>query len=186
LSMLTLASGQLGAMIFGDTSPALLLTFGALLLGVLLVVVAAGLSVVRKSWTPLGMSALNAVVSIVVCYVTLTLDLNLHEPAIALIRGKEAIVAIYEGTQNAATLTLRDNGKMDVFWSGWPGAISYWEGTYQRLGSDIRLHFKNGHGPERLSNRATLADNEVRILDTVHGRTMVFHIVHTEPAATPR
>jgi len=178
----TLASTRVGALFMGDTLPAALLTMGALLLCPLLVLAGIGVSVVRRSWTPLLMSALNLVVSVVVFYATLAMNLNV--PVIDLIRGKPTIVSIYVGTQNSATLTLRKNGSMDVFWSSWPGATRFWGGTYQLHGADLKLHFKAGQGP--VSNSAVVGADEVRLSRMNESTEMRFHIVHAEPGATPR
>jgi hypothetical protein len=184
LFLATLANTEVGALFMRDTWPALVLTMGALLLCLLLVLIGIGLTVVRRSWTPLLMSAVKLVVSVFVCYATLVLVLNV--PVIELIRGKPAIVSVYVGTQNSAILTLRRNGTMDVFWHGWPGTTMFYDGTFQLHEADLRLHFGRGQGPERLSDRAVVGANEVKFFGTDDRRPLSFRIVHAEPGAMPR
>lgn len=173
----TLANTNVGALVLRETLLPCVLTMGALLLCPLGMLAGIGMSVARRSWTPFLLSGLNLVVSIVVFYVTLVLARN--DSVIERILGKPALVSFYEGTQNFATLTLRTNGRMDVFETAWPGATDYYDGTYELAGADLRLHFKEGHAPPRLPDRAVLSGDEIRF--DLDGRLWTFRIVRPRP-----
>lgn len=148
----TAGNSRFGALIAGDTLPFLIVLLGALIVSALAPVVGVVLGVVRRSWGPLLWSLVSLVAAPLIAYITLTIFLNL--PLIDVIRGEPAIVAYSEGTMSSEeTLTLRKNGKFDLFGHSWPGVSYYYGGTYQRSGDEILLSFgrrRHGHIPERL------------------------------------
>lgn len=158
LFLSVMASTRVGALIFGHTAPFLLASLG--LLFVLCVAVPLGgilMSILRRQWKPLLLGLANLPASLLVAYLALVLS-----PGRALIdrvRGQPVLAAHYEGTQNAATLTLRKNGHFDVFWSGWPGTVSFFKGRWHRQGAELRLQFEGRERP--LPDRGTMTSNVI-------------------------
>jgi len=154
LFLSVMASTRVGALIFGETWPFLLTSFGLLFASCVVVpLVGIVMSVRRRQWKPLLLGLANLPGSLLLAYLALALA-----PGRALInrvRGQPVLAAHYEGTQNAATLTLRNNGHFDVFWSGWPGTVHFFKGSWYTQGPELRLQFEDREPP--LPDRGTMA-----------------------------
>ena len=158
LFLSVMASTHVGALIIGETLPFLLTSFGLLfVLCVVVPVVGIVMSVRRRQWKPLLLGLANLPVSLLLAYLAFALS-----PGRALIdrvRGQPVLAAHYEGTQNAATLTLRKNGRFDVFWSGWPGTVHFFKGSWHTQGPELRLQFEDREPP--LPDRGTMAPDVI-------------------------
>jgi len=173
LILSVMASTRVGALIFGGTEPFLLASFGLLFVscvGVLLAGIA--ISIRRRQWKPLLLGLANLPASLVVAY--LALALSPGRGLIDRVRGQPVLAAHYEGTHNAATLTLRKNGRFDVFWNRWPGVVDFFEGRWHVQGVELRLQFEGRQAP--LGDRGTMASNFIAFGETGDGLTRRFVI----------
>lgn len=59
------------------------------------------------------------------------------------IYGKTVFRACYEGTQNQATLKLRESGKFDIHWTGVFFYDEFFTGNYTKNGDTILMNFDN-------------------------------------------
>lgn len=158
LFLIVVANSHMGVWVVKDTGVFFLLLLGALFLCALGPLVGAVVSVVRKSWAPLVVCVVNLIVSLAVVLLAGWLAFSSDE-WIDRVLGEPASVAHYNGTQNSAALTLRTNGRFDLFWSKWPGTSEFFEGTYEIRGAELRLRFREGR-PRPLPDRALIGSGD--------------------------
>lgn len=177
LFLSVMASSRVGALMMGSTTPLLLISFGLLFVSCAVVPLAGiVLSILRRQWKPLmGLSSLP--VSLVVAY--LALALSPGRGLINRILGQPVLVAHYEGTQNAATLTLRKNGRFDVFWNHWPGVVEFSEGRWHMQGAELRLQFEGRQPP--LPDRGTMTPSVIAFETAEDARACKFVIEQRPP-----
>jgi len=131
--------GEISASIFRTDIAFLILTFLVPLLGFIAVPCAAVSSITMKSWKPVSISIINAII-LPVIFFTIQIAFPKHE-VVSIMRGKPYIVAYYDGTQNGAKLTLRTNGRFDIHSNGWFGFSQYHKGKYQIQNKAIDLNY---------------------------------------------
>ena len=177
LFLSVMASSRVGALMIGSTTPLLLASFGLLFVSCAVVPVAGiVLSILRRKWKPLlGLASLPA--SLLVAY--LALALSPGRGLMDRVLGQPVLAAHYKGTQNAATLTLRKNGRFDVFWNHWPGVVEFFEGRWQMQGAELRLQFE-GRQPT-LADRGTMTSNVIAFDAAGDRRTCEFVIEQPPP-----
>jgi len=160
LFLIVVANFHVGALVVKDTRVFFMLLFGALFLCALGPLVGVVVSVAWKSWVPLVASVVNLIVSIAVVLLAGWLAGWLsRDERIDWILGEPASVAHYTGTQNEAVLTLRTNGRFDLFWNGWPVTCEFFEGAYEVRGAELRLRFETIR-PHPLPDRALIRSGD--------------------------
>jgi len=76
------------------------------------------------------------------------------------IYGQEVFRACYEGTQNQATLILRDDDKFDLHWTGVFFYDEFFVGKYSMNGDTIILEYKKNK-PDRLYGKLIVIDENL-------------------------
>ena len=97
-------------------------------------------SAFRKRFRPFTISVFNFVVvlgSAVIAFEFPTAKV------VNMFRGEPIIVGWYEGTQNQAKLTIRDNHALDIWWTA-IFSSSYSKGTYSRNKDTFKVSFHGG------------------------------------------
>lgn len=79
-------------------------------------------------------------------------------------KGKSVLSSCYEGTQNQATLTLRENHSFDIFWTGVTIPIQFffelYEGNYTENGDTIFLNYSTQQ-PVGIGNKLLKTNEEL-------------------------
>ena len=89
--------------------------------------------------------------------------------------GNVVFRACYEGTQNQATLKLRENGKFDIHWTGAFFADDYYSGNYKKLGDTIIMNYET-EIPEQLGDTLIIKKELLYVIKQDTTRSTHFYL----------
>ncbi len=157
--ILFLCTGELGAMIIGSGTIIDLLDLLIVLFMIVAPMMGISIWIGMKRSAFLKGSLLNVVVTVACAFIAF------YTPTrglVNLVRGQPKIVAYYEGTQNQALLTLRQNNSFDIWWTGVFGYDEYFRGDYRQEADSLIFHF-SGEPPRKFNGQGRLVRKENRI-----------------------
>lgn len=110
------------------------------------------ISIKKKAHRFFTISTINLMVTIL--FVVIAFEFPEAEVT-NLFRGTPKIVAYYQGTQNQAKLTLRENNNFDIWWTGFFFSSTYIKGQYTQENDEFTLDFE-GEIPRNFNGKAEI------------------------------